>query len=257
MGPKFLCFCAVNCLIVFATGCSLASSPKSVAVKTLPIKVVVSPQATAIATGQGALFTAAVDNDDTGVIWSTTAGTIDADGNYTAPSGTQSVAVVVVAASKADPTESSRATVNVVAPGQVTATANVQVALYTISPPTAAQVSVQFGLDTNYKLTTWTQPAPVGGGAVSLFVAGMLGNTLYHMKGMVQFSDGSQYTDPDLTFTTGGVPNSANAGVYGDDDARYDTSERSRASGLDQPRRTDCSGSHYGPEWQYSLELQP
>jgi arylsulfate sulfotransferase len=206
MGPKFLCFCAVNCLIVFATGCSLASSPKSVAVKTLPIKVVVSPQATAIATGQGALFTAAVDNDDTGVIWSTTAGTIDADGNYTAPSGPQSVAAVVVVTSKADPTESSRATVNVVAPGQVTATANVQVALYTISPPTAAQVSVQFGIDTNYSLTTWTQPAPVGGGAVRLFVAGMLGNTLYHMRGMVQFNDGSQYTDPDLTFTTGAYP---------------------------------------------------
>jgi arylsulfate sulfotransferase len=206
MGLKFVCLCAVFCLIIFATGCSLASSPRTVAVKTLPIKVVVSPQATAIATGQGALFTAAVDNDDTGVIWSTTAGTIDADGNYTAPSGPQSVAAVVVATSKADPTESSRATVNVVAPGQVTATANVQVALYTISPPTAAQVSVQFGIDTNYKLTTWTQPAPVGGGTVSLFVAGMLGNTLYHMRGMVQFSDGSQYTDPDLTFTTGAYP---------------------------------------------------
>src|SRR6202043_340604 len=206
MGPKYLCLCAVNCLIVFATGCSLASSPTSVAVKTLPIIVTVSPQATAIATGQAALFTAVVDNDDTGVIWSTTAGTIDTDGNYTAPSGPQSVAAVVVATSKADPTESSRAVVNVVAPGRVTATANEQVALYTISPPTAAQGSLQLGQDTNYGLTTWTQPAPMGGGAVSLFVAGMLGNTLYHMRGMVQFSDGSQYTDPDLTFTTGAYP---------------------------------------------------
>lgn len=207
MGLKFLCLWTVCCLIVFATGCgAVASSPTSVAVRPLPISVTVSPQATAIATGQSALFTAAVDNDDTGVIWSTTAGAIDVNGNYTAPSGTQSVAAVVVATSKADPTKSSRAAVNVVAPGQVTGTANAQVALYMISPPTGAQVSVQFGLDTNYRLTTWTQPAPVGGGAVSLFVAGMLGNTLYHMRGMVQFSDGSQYTDPDLTFTTGAYP---------------------------------------------------
>jgi arylsulfate sulfotransferase len=94
----------------------------------------------------------------------------------------------------------------VVAPGQVSATANVQVAVYKIAPPTAGNVSVQFGLDTNYGLTTWTQPAPRGGGAVSVFVAGMKGNTLYHMRGVVQFSDGSQFMDADQTFTTGALP---------------------------------------------------
>jgi arylsulfate sulfotransferase len=41
---------------------------------------------------------------------------------------------------------------------------------------------------------------------VSLFVAGMKGNTLYHMRGVVQFADGSQYMDPDMTFTTGAYP---------------------------------------------------
>ena len=38
---------------------------------------------------------------------------------------------------------------------------------------------------------------------MSLFVAGMKGNTLYHMRGVVQFADGTQYMDADLTFTTG------------------------------------------------------
>jgi arylsulfate sulfotransferase len=149
---------------------------------------------------------ATLTNDSTGVNWTTTAGTVDGNGNYTAPAGSQSLTATVTASSKADPTKSSSATVSVVAPGQVTSTTNAQVALYTISPPMAGNVSVQFGLDTNYGFTTWTQPVPTGGGPVNLFVAGMKGNTLYHMRGVVQFSDGTQYMDPDLTFTTGAYP---------------------------------------------------
>ena len=100
--------------------------------------------------------------------------------------------VTVTATSTNDPSKSASATVNVVAPGQVTSTANVQVASYTVSPAAPGNVSVQFGTDMNYGLTTWTQPVPTGGGAVSLFVAGMKGNTLYHMRGMVQFADGGE-----------------------------------------------------------------
>jgi arylsulfate sulfotransferase len=151
-------------------------------------------------------FMATLTNDSTGVNWTTTAGTVDGNGNYTAPAGSQSLTATVTASSKADPTKSSSATVSVVTPGQVTSTTNAQVALYTISPPMAGNVSVQFGLDTNYGLTTWTQPVPTGGGPVNLYVAGMKGNTLYHMRGVVQFSDGTQYMDPDLTFTTGTYP---------------------------------------------------
>jgi arylsulfate sulfotransferase len=102
--------------------------------------------------------------------------------------------------------KTATATVNVVAPGQVTSTANVQVANYTVAPAAAGNVSVQFGTDTNYGLTTWTQPVPTGGGPVSLFVAGMKGNTLYHMRGVMQFADGSQFLDADQTFTTQAVP---------------------------------------------------
>jgi arylsulfate sulfotransferase len=152
------------------------------------------------------MFVAMVANDTTGVNWTASAGTIDSNGNFTAPAGPQSTTVTVTATSKGDPTKSATASANVVAPGQVTATANPQVALYTISPAMTGNVSVQFGLDTTYGFTTWTQPVPTGGGPVSLFIAGMTGNTPYHMRGIVQFSDGTQYTDPDLMFTTGAYP---------------------------------------------------
>ena len=184
------------CVITLAAGCGSSA----------PVSVTVNPQQVAIGTGQSVQFTATEMNDSKGVTWNASAGTIDATGDYTAPSGTQSVTVTVTATSVKDPKKSTSATVNVVAPGQVTATTNVQVASYAISPSAAGNVSVQFGIDTNYGLTTWTQPIPTGGGPVNLLVAGMKGNTLYHMRGTVQFSDGTQYLDPDLTFTTGAVP---------------------------------------------------
>jgi len=186
--PRRLC---VFFLIVFAAGCS--SQP--------PFNIAVSPQAVAIGTGQTVQFTA-MTSDSSGVTWSATAGTIDASGNYTAPSGSQSMGVTVTAASLKNHSKSASATINVVAPGQLTPTASKQVASYTIAPAAPGNVSVQFGTDTNYGLTTWTQPVPTGGGAVSLFVAGMKGNTLYHIRGVVQFADGTQYMDLDQTFIT-------------------------------------------------------
>ena len=166
------------------------------------VSVSVSPQTTATGTSQTVSFTANVTNGKSGVTWTASAGTIDVNGNFVAPAGPQSITVTVTAASKDDTTKSASATVNVVAPGQVTATANLQVANYEISPAAAGDVSVQFGPDTNYGLTTWTQPVPIGGGPVNLFVAGMRANTLYHMRGVVQFADGTQFMDADQTFTT-------------------------------------------------------
>jgi arylsulfate sulfotransferase len=185
--------------IIFTAGCGSSGPPAA------PISVTITPSEAALGAGQTILL-AATTSDGSSVTWSASAGTIDAAGNYTAPSGAQSATVTVTATSKKDMTKSASATVNVVAPGQVTASANVQVATYTISPAALGNVSVQFGTDTNYGLTTWAQPVPNGGGAVSLFVAGMKGNTLYHMRAVVQFSDGSQYTDSDQTFTTGAYP---------------------------------------------------
>ncbi len=93
--------------------------------------------------------------------------------------------VTVTATSKDDATKSASATVNVVAPGVFAKTNNVQVAQYTISPAASANVSVQFGLDNTYGLTTWTQPTGQFGGAVNLYVAGMKQSTAYHMRGVV------------------------------------------------------------------------
>ena len=107
---------------------------------------------------------------------------------------------------RSDQQASSSASVNVVAPGQVTSTANPQVALYTMAPPSAAEVSIQFGPTTNYGLSTWTQPAPVGRGPVGIYVAGMLASSTYHMHATINFADGAVFQDLDRTFTTGAVP---------------------------------------------------
>ena len=146
-----------------------------------------------------------------GVVWSvngvdggnSSIGTIDATGKYTSPSGTKSLAVTIRVTSNSFPKKVAAATVYAISNGQVAATNNAQVAQYTISLPASVKVFVQFGTDTNYGLTTWSQPAPQNGGAVSLFVAGMRANTLYHMRGVVQFPEGMQLMDADQTFMTG------------------------------------------------------
>ena len=89
---------------------------------------------------------------------------------------------------------------------RVSATNNPQVAMYTISPEKDATVSVEFGTDTNYGLTTSPQPAPSGGGQVQILVAGMRAFTTYHMRAVVNFTDGTQTRDTDQVFTTGGLP---------------------------------------------------
>ena len=101
---------------------------------------------------------------------------------------------------------SSSVSFTVLAVGHVSGTNNPQVAQYSIAPPRSANVSIQFGPDTNYGLETWSQPTPTGGGAVSLLVAGMRAFTTYHMRAVVNFPDGTQYLDSDQTFTTGGLP---------------------------------------------------
>ena len=90
--------------------------------------------------------------------------------------------------------------------GRVTPTTNPQVASYTVNAPKNANVSVEFGLDTNYGFTTSPRPAPEGGGAVSVLVAGMRSNTLYHMRGVITLSDASRFADRDQSFISGTLP---------------------------------------------------
>ncbi len=90
--------------------------------------------------------------------------------------------------------------------GQVTATDNPQVALYTMTLPFAGNMTVSFGPSTTYGLKTWAQSTADSGGQVSIFVAGMKGSTTYHMQAAVQFTNGINAADIDHTFTTGPVP---------------------------------------------------
>ncbi len=183
-----------------------------------PIAITLTPPASAIGTSNNITFSATGDSQ--GVTYSlagftnssmtaaAAAGTIDGSGNYNPPAGSPSIYVVVTATSKTDPTKFATATVNVVAPGLFTPTNNVQVAQYTVSPAGPANVSVQFGLDTTYGLTTWTVPTGTLGGppTTPLYVAGMKQSTPYHMRGVIQFGDGTSFNDSDYTFTTGALP---------------------------------------------------
>lgn len=90
--------------------------------------------------------------------------------------------------------------------GTVTATANPQVAQYTITPPFAGSVTVSFGTTQQYGMQTWSQNTPTGGGPVTIYVAGMLASTVYHMQAAVHFQNGLTATDVDHTFTTGAQP---------------------------------------------------
>jgi arylsulfate sulfotransferase len=90
--------------------------------------------------------------------------------------------------------------------GQVAGTNNPQVASYTVTVAKAASVTIEYGRDTNYGLRTWTVDSPEAGGAVPILVAGMLANSVYHMRADVAYKDGTTATDVDHTFTTGSIP---------------------------------------------------
>ena len=190
-------------IALLAAGCG-GSQPKAL------VAVAVSPQSAVVTDGQVVQFTANVTGDASGVTWAVngtagggaTTGVIDSSGKYTAPAATSNSTVTVSATSKVDPSKTASASVTVVAPGVVAASANVQVAAYTISPPTGAMVSVQFGPDANYGLTTWQQPAAMGG-PVTILVAGMKLSSTYHMRAVLKLADNTELDDVDHTFVTG------------------------------------------------------
>jgi hypothetical protein len=129
-------------------------------------------------------------------------------GNFTAPTVTQNDTATVTATSVKDSTKSATVTINIIAPGVVSATSNAQVAQYTISVPDGQSVLIQFSTDTSYNLMTWAVAAPSGGGSVPILVAGMKGNTLYHMRAAFQTTGSTTtvFTDSDHTFTTSSYP---------------------------------------------------
>jgi arylsulfate sulfotransferase len=202
---KALGYLCVLFLLAFLAGC--ASSDSSTVLS-------ISPSPAFVASGQTIPFTATLSGDSSGVNWAVNGivggnsniGTINSSGIFVAPSVTDNATATITAVAKDNSGDMASVTVSIVAPGTVTHTKNPQVALYTISPPADANVSIEFGPAANYGLTTWTQPTPSGGGPVSIYVAGMRANTLYHMRAVVQFSGASTIIDPDHTFTTGALP---------------------------------------------------
>jgi arylsulfate sulfotransferase len=201
---KFLSLVCFLTLLLCLAGCGSDSSHVT------PVMLAVSPQPAYIGSGQSMQF--AATSAATWAVSSSTAGgsagTIDAQGNFTAPTVTQNTTVTVTATSTSDSTVTAFSTVFVIAPATVAATANAQVALFTISVPDGVSAQVQFGTDTSYGLTTWFVAAPSGGGAVPILVAGMKGNTLYHMRAIFQPTGTTTtvFTDSDHTFTTTAYP---------------------------------------------------
>jgi len=181
--------------------------------------VTLSPQYVALVPGQSFQFTATVTGGGQ-TEWlvngtaggSSTVGTVNASGEYTAPASVQQSENVTVTVALAGSPQQNYATavVSIIVPGQVMcpqATGNPQVALYSIYLPAPGQVSIQFGTTTAYGLTTWKVPTPsANGGGVQIYVAGMLGQTLYHMRAQVTLNDGATYNDSDHTCTTGTPP---------------------------------------------------
>jgi arylsulfate sulfotransferase len=199
----YLCLLA----LILDVGCGSGSSQSVITTS-------ISPSAAALSLGQSTQFQAVLPGSAQSYIWSvngisggnTMVGTVDGSGNYTAPTDTQSIAVTITATSGSVSSSSVSAQVFVVAPGTVEPTQNPQVALYTITPPAAANVTIQFGLTSKYGLSTWTQGAPTSGGPVSILVAGMLANSAYHMQATLQFGGGVTFNDSDHIFTTGTLP---------------------------------------------------
>ena len=196
------------CLLILEGGCAAGHSSNAPSI---------SPSAVALAPGQSVQFQTTLRGGSQGIVWSVngvsggngTVGTVDTSGNYTAPSDTQSIAVTIGAASGSASSSSASAQAFIVAPGVVEPTQNPQVALYTITPPAAANVTIQFGPTTSYGRSTWAQGSPTSGGPVNIFVAGMLANSTYHMQAALQFGPGVSYTDTDHVFTTGTLPAAA------------------------------------------------
>jgi arylsulfate sulfotransferase len=198
-------------VICLLAACANRSNP--------PIPVVTPVQAVLMA-GQSAQFTANVNGlPASQQVWmvngaaggSATTGTVSSTGLYTAPTKLPGATVQVTVLDEATGLRSEPVTVQFFNPSQpavgtVAPTNNPLVAQYSFLAPEGAIVQVQFGQNTNYGLMTWTQPAPVAGGAVSIFVAGMRASSTYHMQALVHLPDGTQVVDADHAFDTGALP---------------------------------------------------
>lgn len=178
--------------------------------------VSISPQYAATLPGGSVQFTASSSSGGQ-IQWlvngvaggSAATGTIDTSGNYTAPAYLPlSENVTITAALAASPTQDyATAITSVINPGIVVPTQNPQVAEYSIYLPAPGGITVNFGKTASYGFDTSNFPTPSSnGGQVNALVAGMLGQTSYHMQAHIALADGATLTDTDHSFTTGVPP---------------------------------------------------
>ena len=179
----------------------------------------ISPFSVTMTAGATVQFTATVNGapvtneiwEVNGVVGGTqTVGTITQDGSYTAPSHASGAPFVINIASSVSISRSlAHAYVSIFNRqdfpfSKVTATKNPLVAAYYVAAPVGSLVEVAFGTDQDYGLTTSFQ-LPEPGGNTIILVAGMRANTTYHMKAILQFTDGTTLGDTDHVFTTGAL----------------------------------------------------
>lgn len=261
---------ALSILALSLAGCGAGIYPSStppqqtgpLPVATQQGSVSISPQYSALGTGQRSTFTATVTGGGQ-VMWlvngvaggNSTVGTIDAQGNYTSPAKlTQSVNTVITAELSSSPQNNyATAVVSVMAPSVVTATNNPQVANYAADLPEPGQVTVEFGDSSSYGFPTSSQACPASAVACNTLVAGMRAATLYHMRCRISFDDGASYIDSDHTFTTGQAPETAKvqatAGANGTPQPGIEIFDTLRPHQAAQAFATDLSGNVI---WTYS-----
>lgn len=213
-------------ILAVASGCGVTQGtepppPQSAPTQPPPVagssgSVTISPQYVALGLGEETHFTASAKGGGllqwlvNGVAGGSAAtGTVDSSGNYTAPGSIpQSENVRVTAALVSAPAQNNATAVaSIIRPGVVYPTSNPQVDQYSIYLPAPGRVSIQFGPTTGYGLNTWQVETPTSyGGQVNVYVAGMLAQTLYHMRAQVELNDGASYTDVDRAQFVSGLP---------------------------------------------------
>lgn len=96
--------------------------------------------------------------------------------------------------------------VTILGDGTVTGTIHPLVADYQIYAPEGSTVTVQFGPDWTYSLSTNSHMPPPGGGVVHILVAGMRASSTYQLRAKLTLPDGTIFYDSNRSFTTGDVP---------------------------------------------------
>jgi len=207
-------------IIGFISGCNAGSFAPDAEAGGSVRKAIITPASALLVPEQSLQFNATVNGAVlANPIWlvnsmaggTTTTGKITSSGLYTAPTGTPSSPIHVSVTDSAHDTRSTPVQISLFQPdhfepGTVSASNNRLVAIYSLKAPQGATVQIQFGTTAAYGLTTWAQPTPDGGGAVTLLVAGMRASTTYHMQALVHLPNGITVFDTDQVFTTGALP---------------------------------------------------